>query len=933
MAEATPTLASVGTACAGPLDSSISASQALERHRLEGLRLLAEHQPLEARRHLLEAYAIDSRQAEVCRAIGKTYLPSRELIRAKLWFEAAAAIDPSYAPPWCDLGLLELGGQQPQTAIALFEQALRRDRGYFPAWGGLATARAELQQHEASLEAAEEALRLHPPLANLHTLRGVALEQLDRPREARQAYEAELAQNPGATRALHQLVALLKDQGDLVEAIATLRASLLQRPETALDALVVAELHLKQGQLPEAEGALRRALELAPEAVMASINLSNVLSQAGRHAEAKAMLKEVLARHPLQAEAHLNLGSMLMAEGLLEEAEQAARRALALGANLSLPHQAKAQMNLGCILARRGLPHEAMAALRQAIALDPALADAHYNLGVLLHQTNNFQDAATALEQALALQGGGKAAFALGHAYREQGREEEKAHAYHLAAEQLPGELLPALSCQLSLSQAVIAESSEAIQQARQAYRQGIAALSGADLAQKRSDQIAFADGSFNQFWLGYHNAPDDREILEELATALRSHPALRPWLEPATPRTAILRQGPVRLGICSEHLLDHHTIGKQYAGLIRGWSQAGLHTVVLSPAAVHQDPAHRAIAASASEAVALPAREVDAAAVIRALDLDVLFYPDIGMKPFTYLLALARLAPVQVTSWGHPLTTGSPCMDYYLSSVLLEPEGAQAHYCEQLVCLSRLPCTFAPLDPLPSVDLLSSFGMEAHALSPLPEAPFWIGIPQTLFKFHPDFDATLEAIACALPAAVFVLLEGPRPHWSVALQRRWQQSAPRVLCRTVVLPPLTRERYLQLVDGVDLLLDPFFFGSGNTFYEAMACGTPVVTLPGRAMRGRVVAAAYRQMGVPDAPIASSPDDYVGWCRHLAADPQLRLDLKQRLRQAAARRLFNDTAIHQETLEFFHAATEAARRGEKLPPGWTPSPSPLPCSP
>ncbi|MEB3300986.1 MAG: tetratricopeptide repeat protein, partial [Cyanobacteriota bacterium] len=196
MAEATPTLASVGAACAGPLDSSISASQALERHRLEGLRLLAEHQPLEARRHLLEAYAIDSRQAEVCRAIGKTYLPSREWIRAKLWFEAAAAIDPSYAPPWCDLGLLELGGQQPQTAIALFEQALRRDRGYFPAWGGLATARAELQQHEASLEAAEEALRLHPPLANLHTLRGVALEQLDRPREARQAYEAELAQNP-----------------------------------------------------------------------------------------------------------------------------------------------------------------------------------------------------------------------------------------------------------------------------------------------------------------------------------------------------------------------------------------------------------------------------------------------------------------------------------------------------------------------------------------------------------------------------------------------------------------------------------------------------------------------------------------------------------------------------------------------------------------
>ncbi|MFN9487518.1 MAG: tetratricopeptide repeat protein [Cyanobacteriota bacterium] len=932
MAERVPTLESVATTSqeARPTPSAGNGPPA---DRLEELRLLAQHDPQEARRHLLEAYAIDSRQAQVCRAIGKTYLPSREWIRAKLWFEAAAAIDPSYAPPWCDLGLLELGWQQPQAAIALFEQALHRDRGYFPAWGGLATAWAELHQHELCLEAAEEALRLHPLLANLHGLRGVALEQLGRSEEAQLAYTAELAGNPGAIEVLHRLVALLKGQGDVEEAITTLRASLLLRPETAHDALVVAELHLKQGQLTEAESALRRALALAPEAVMASINLSNVLSQAGRHAEAKAMLTEVLARHPLQAEAHLNLGSMLMAEGRLEEAEQAARRALALGANLSLPHQAKAQMNLGCILARRGLPHEAMAALRQAIALDPALADAHYNLGVLLHQTNNFSDAATALEQTLALQGGGKAAFALGHAYRELGREEEKAHAYDLAAELLPGELLPALSCQLSLTQTVIAESSQAIQQARQAYRQGIAAISRADLAQKRSDQIAFANGSFNQFWLGYHNVPDDREILEELATALRSHPTLRPWLEPATPRPVILRQGPVRLGICSEHLLDHHTIGKQNAGLIRGWSQAGLHTVVLSPAAVHQDPAHRAIAASASEAVALPAREEDAAATIRALDLDVLFYPDIGMKPFTYLLALARLAPVQVTSWGHPLTTGSPCMDYYLSSVLLEPEGAEEHYSEQLVCLSRLPCTFGPLDPLPPADLRTFFGMEGHAPSPLPEVPFWIGIPQTLFKFHPDFDATLEAIANALPTAVFVLLEGQRPHWSKALRRRWQQTAPRVLRRAVFLPQLTREHYLQLVDGVDLLLDPFFFGSGNTFYEAMACGTPVVTLPGRAMRGRVVAAAYRQMGVPDAPIASSPDDYVAWCCHLAADPQLRRDLKQRLRQAAARRLFNDTAIHQETLEFFHAATEAARRGETLPPGWRPSPSPFPCSP
>ena len=42
--------------------------------------------------------------------------------------------------------------------------------------------------------------------------------------------------------------------------------------------------------------------------------------------------------------------------------------------------------------------------------------------------------------------------------------------------------------------------------------------------------------------------------------------------------------------------------------------------------------------------------RDLDTArkAVARQ-ELDVLVYPDIGMEPFTYLMAFARLAPVQV--------------------------------------------------------------------------------------------------------------------------------------------------------------------------------------------------------------------------------------------------------------------------------------------
>ena len=41
---------------------------------------------------------------------------------------------------------------------------------------------------------------------------------------------------------------------------------------------------------------------------------------------------------------------------------------------------------------------------------------------------------------------------------------------------------------------------------------------------------------------------------------------------------------------------------------------------------------------------------------------------PDVGMEPFSYYLSFARLAPVQVVWWGHPDTTPSNQIDYFLS-------------------------------------------------------------------------------------------------------------------------------------------------------------------------------------------------------------------------------------------------------------------------
>ena len=98
-----------------------------------------------------------------------------------------------------------------------------------------------------------------------------------------------------------------------------------------------------------------------------------------------------------------------------------------------------------------------------------------------------------------------------------------------------------------------------------------------------------------------------------------------------------------------------------------------------------------------------------------------------------------------------------------------------------------------------------------------------------------------------------------------------------------IFLPRQPIDRFMALMGTFDVLLDPIHFGSGNTLYEAMAYGTPIVTWPGQFMRGRIVAGAYRQIAVQDAPIAAS----LAGCAPLALGRDRHR--RERLRQATLR--------------------------------------------
>jgi len=121
-------------------------------------------------------------------------------------------------------------------------------------------------------------------------------------------------------------------------------------------------------------------------------------------------------------------------------------------------------------------------------------------------------------------------------------------------------------------------------------------------------------------------------------------------------------------------------------------------------------------------------------------------------------------------------------------------------------------------------------------------------------------------------------------------LERTFAQHGVDIRERVRVLPQVAHEDYLRINLICDAMLDTLHWSGGNTSLDALACGLPIVTLPGAFMRGRQSAGMLALLGVPEL-IARDRVDYLAIAARLIADPAWRRQLAATIR-AAQDRLF-----------------------------------------
>ena len=341
-----------------------------------------------------------------------------------------------------------------------------------------------------------------------------------------------------------------------------------------------------------------------------------------------------------------------------------------------------------------------------------------------------------------------------------------------------------------------------------------------------------------------------------------------------------------IRIGFISE-FFSNHTIGKLFKGIIFNLSDEKFEKFVFHSHKTDISPIYQEFLNAEKKIniknITLSKNFQKSVNEIIQENLDIVFFPDIGMSSEFYYLSFIRFAKIQITSWGHPITTSNDTIDYFLSSKLLETKDAHKRFSEKLILSDYLPMYFYKpkiKNILPEKEIIKK--------------NFYF-CSQNLMKIHPHFDEIIGKILKKDKKSKIFFIKDKNEIISKKLLKRFQKNTLIDLNRVTFFEKMGVEDYINTCGSSSVLLDTLYFGAGNSFHESMFYGTPTVTMPTENLKSRIVLGAYKQMQIEKPPVVTSIDEYVDCAVELAnLENNKMLELKKYFQQRANDHLFEN---------------------------------------
>jgi predicted O-linked N-acetylglucosamine transferase (SPINDLY family) len=747
-------------------------------------------------------------------------------------------------------------------AATLYRSVLADNPDHVDALYFLGMVAAQRSQFTEAERLIGRALIFNPGNADAHSNYAGVLNALKRHDEALQSLDRALALNPRMPQAHANRGITLHTLHRYQEAVAAYDQALaLERNPATLTyrggALLALERHV------DALASFDAALAIAPQFQPAITYRGNALGMLQRNGEALDSYQRALALNPNDVIALANRGNVLSALNRHAEAVESYDRALAIK-----PDEPTALTNRGNPLIALGRYEDAIASYDRAIATKPDNAEAHYNRGTALQAVGRCAEAVQAYQTALKLKPN----------YAEA--------QFGLCMAQLPA---------IYMDEAEIAA-------ARAAYASQLAAL--CDTLERFTPQdLAKGVGSNQPFHLAYQGL-NDRELQSRYGAfvcevmARRFPPASLP--PPPAPGERI------RVGIVSGFFRSHSVWKIPVKGWVTELDRNRFEVTGYHTGSILDDDTKVAMALC-DRFVQGPMPIEQWRQTILADAPHAILYPEIGMDPRSIALAAQRLAPVQCNTLGHPVTSGCPTLDYYLTSDLMEPAESEDQYTESLIRMPNLSIYYEPSERPSQRPTREELGLRADAVV------YWSG--QSLYKYLPQFDNVFPRIAKDVPGCQIVFIDYYRGSYITdlfrqRLDRAFAAFGLRAADTCVFLPRMNPRQFMAAAGAADIFLDSIEWSGFNSTMECLAHDLPVVTVARPMMRGRHTTGVMRMMGITDT-VFEIVDDYVAAAVRLAHDQPWRADLKRRI-AASKHKLYRDRTAIIALEDFLERAVRGA---------------------
>jgi protein O-GlcNAc transferase len=577
--------------------------------------------------------------------------------------------------------------------------------------------------------------------------------------------------------------------------------------------------------------------------------------RAGRIREAQAIYRQVLSLEPEHPDALHLLGTLLQ-ESDVEEALSLLRRAVQLD-----PNAAHFHCNLGALLGRMGRQEEAVSSLHEALRLKPEYPEAWNNLGVALEKLDRHPEAVNAFNKMLLLRPADAPSHQCrGGCLRKMGRLDEAIRSYRRAAELKPDYA----EAYHALAAAYGEQGNQA--QVIECHRK-LVELSPASPA-AHSDLLHV---------LHYDPASTPDELFAEALRWANAH--AEPLSASALPHTKDRTPDrPLRVGYVSPDFHDH-PVTRLMVPILTNLDRSAFTSVCYDDSAKPDATTARLRELAGEWKNVASLSDAALAQMIRDERIDVLVDLAGHMGGHRLTMFARRPAPVQVTHFNYPDTTGMSVMGYRLTDALAEPEGISERYStEQLVRLPHSGWCYhpgfevPPVKPLPALEngYITFTSLNKPIKHSLPTIALWAKV----LHFVPNSrmlllgtDASPANPALAAPFAAHGI--GPE-------RLRFMAKRP-------------RSHYLELYNQADIALDPFPYNGGITSCDALWMGVPLIALEGSTYHSRQGLMLSTNLGLPEL-VAKTQDQYISIASGLASDiprlAQLRAELRGRMAQS-----------------------------------------------